>query len=86
MGTLKRLFRFRISRRWVRHVRERGIATATASQRDMDRLLELTWRERVARNIERRRAAQQRAFDPVNDALKRLGCEVNATYLKRQAL
>lgn len=52
------------------------IRTATASQRDMDALLELTWRQRVRCREEKRAAAKTRAaVTPVtiaNLALRRL--------------
>jgi hypothetical protein len=75
MDTLKRLFSRRVSRKWI--IGLRRINTATASQTDMDKLLELTWRQRIRANEERRTSAVQR---------QRMGLEVVPSYLRRQAL
>lgn len=76
MDTLKRFFRLRVSRQWI--IGLRRIPTATASQRDMDRLLELTWRERVRRREEVRASARFNArMAPVY---------AEAPFLRRQAL
>lgn len=56
MDTLKRLFSRRVSRKWI--IGLRRINTATATQREMDRLLEITWRARVRAREERRAAAR----------------------------
>jgi hypothetical protein len=72
MDALKRLFGF--GRRPVTNAQRR--CTPTASQQDMDRLLELTWRQRVARNRAKRLAQMYR---------ERQGAE-EPEYLKRQAL
>lgn len=71
MGLIARLFRTRP--RMTNALRRR---IPTASQRDMDRLLELTWRQRVRRREEARAAAVLLAR-PVLDEVP---------FLRRQAL
>lgn len=59
LAALRRFLRLRVSREWI--IGLRRIPTSTASQRDMDRLLELTWRQRVRAREEARAAARLRA-------------------------
>lgn len=44
--------------RWAHCLRLGGLPIEPATQTDRDALIERIWRERVARNIERRRAVQ----------------------------